>query len=177
MVFKMKILMITDNYAEDLELLYPYYRLQEAGYEVVLAGEKGGVTQKGKYGVPYETDVSWDDVVETDFVGLMIPGGWAPDKMRRFDQVKTLVKAFNDSGKPIGQICHAGWVTISAGILKGKQVTSTPGIKDDMSNAGAIWHNEPVVVDGNIVSSRWPKDLPAYMKAYLEVLEKSVGKA
>ena len=168
----MKILMITDNYAEDLELLYPYYRLQEAGYEVVLAGLKGGETQKGKYGVPYDTDVSWDDVSEKDFVGLMIPGGWAPDKMRRYDQVKGLVRAFEASGKPIGIICHAGWVPISAGILKGKNVTSTPGIKDDMENAGAKWFNEPVVVDGTLVSSRWPKDLPEYMKAYLEVLEK-----
>lgn len=171
----MKILMITDNYAEDLELLYPYYRLQEAGYEVVLAGLEGKVTQKGKYGVPFDTDVSWDDVEEDEFVGLMIPGGWAPDKMRRYDKVKDLVKAFDKAEKPIGQICHAGWVTISADILKGKKVTSTPGIKDDMTNAGAEWFNEPVIVDGHLVSSRWPKDLPAYMIAYLEVLEKYVN--
>lgn len=165
-----KILIIVEDQAEDLELLYPYYRLQEAGYQVDLAGREANLHYHGKYGVPYESNMSYEDVNVSEYVGLIIPGGWAPDKLRRYELVKEIVRKFNDEGKPIGQICHAGWVTISAGILKGKNVTSTPGIKDDMTNAGAIWFNDAVVVDGNLVSSRWPKDLPKYMEAYIKVL-------
>jgi protease I len=165
-----KILIIVEDQAEDLELLYPYYRLQEAGYQVDLAGREANLQYHGKYGVPYESNLSYEDVDVSDYSGLVIPGGWAPDKLRRYELVKDIVRKFNDQGKPIGQICHAGWVTISAGILKGKNVTSTPGIKDDMTNAGAVWFNDAVVVDGNLVSSRWPKDLPKYMEAYIKVL-------
>lgn len=167
-----KILTIVDDLAEDLELLYPYYRLMEEGYEVIMAADEKDKDFKGKYGVPYTSTMSYDEVVVDDFAGLLIPGGWAPDKLRRFDAVKQIVKKFHEQNKPIGQICHAGWVTISADILKGKKVTSTPGIKDDMINAGAQWFNVPVIVDGNIISSRWPKDLPEYMKAYIEELKK-----
>ncbi|MGX8795594.1 type 1 glutamine amidotransferase domain-containing protein [Fusibacter sp. JL298sf-3] len=167
-----KIVIVVDEQAEDLELLYPYYRLQEAGYEVHLAGVEANRSYKGKYGVPYTSDVSFEGVNASEYAGILIPGGWAPDKLRRYERVKTLVQAFHAAKKPIGQICHAGWVTISAGVLQGVQVTSTPGIKDDMENAGALWRDAPVVVDGHFVSSRWPKDLPAYMKAYLECLER-----
>jgi protease I len=168
---KEKILILTDDYAEDLELLYPYYRMIEAGYDVVMASDAGGRGLKGKNGVPYKSDVSWDDIDAANFVGLLIPGGWAPDKLRRYDKVKAIVKDMNDSGKPIGIICHAGWVTISAGIMKGRTATSTPAIKDDMENAGCKWVNEEVVVDGNLISSRAPMDLPAYMKAFIKALE------
>jgi protease I len=99
-----------------------------------------------------------------------VPGGWAPDKLRRYPEVLDIVRDINDKGKPIGQICHAGWVLISANIIRGKRVTSTPGIKDDMENAGGIWVDKSVVVDGNIVSSRKPQDLPDYMKAYVKLL-------
>lgn len=127
---------------------------------------------KGKYGVPYSSDVSWDDIEADEYDGLLIPGGWAPDKMRRFEKVKELVRDFDAAGKPIGQICHAGWVTISAGIMDGVKVTSTPGIMDDMKNAGATWINEPVVVDDNIVSSRKPEDLTQYMVAFVDLLDR-----
>jgi protease I len=168
---KDKILILTDDYAEDLELLYPYYRMIEAGYDVVMASDAGGRGLKGKNGVPYKSDVSWDDVSGSEFVGLLIPGGWAPDKMRRYDKVKAIVREMNEDGKPIGIICHAGWVTISACIMKGRTATSTPAIRDDMENAGCKWVNEEVVVDGNLISSRAPMDLPAYMKAFIQVLE------
>jgi protease I len=164
-----KILVLVDEKAEDLELWYPIYRLQEEGFIVHMAGEEAGVNYHGKYGVPYTSDVSWKEITCEQYDGLLIPGGWAPDKIRRFDVVKSLVKAFDESGKPIGQICHAGWVSISSGIIHGRKVTSTPGIMDDMINAGGIWLNEAVVVDKNLVSSRWPKDLPEYVKAFIEL--------
>ena len=167
-----KILVVVHEAAEDLELWYPIYRVKEAGYAVDLASEKANMTFRGKYGVPYTANISWDDVSADDYAGLLIPGGWAPDKIRRFDAVKKLVKAFNDAKKPIGQICHAGHVTISAGIVAGRRVTSTPGIKDDFINAGSIWVDEAVVIDGNIVSSRKPDDLPEYAKAFVDLLEK-----
>lgn len=165
-----KILVLVHQHAEDLELWYPNYRLMEEGYTIHMASESADQLFKGKYGVPYKSDISWDAADATDYDGLLIPGGWAPDVMRRYDAVKALVRAFNDQNKPIGQICHAGWVTISANILQGKNVTSTPGIKDDMVNAGAIWHDEAVVVDGNLISSRKPADLPAYVKAFIKAL-------
>ncbi len=99
-----------------------------------------------------------------------MPGGWAPNKLRRFPEVLALVQHMEESKKTIGQICHAGWVLISAKILQGKKVTSTPGIRDDMENAGAKWLDEPVVVDGHLVSSRRPPDLPEYVKAFADVL-------
>jgi protease I len=168
--------MVVDDLAEDLELYYPYYRLMEEGCEVIMAADKKNMDFHGKYGVPYSSTMSYDEVNVDDFSGLLIPGGWAPDKIRRYETVLDIVKSFHKQNKPIGQICHAGWVTISANILRGKNVTSTPGIKDDMINAGGIWTNVPVIVDDNLVSSRWPKDLPEYMKAYIEVLNKYLGK-
>lgn len=166
-----KILIIIDDLAEDLELLYPYYRLIEEGYEVVMAANKEGIDFKGKYGVPYSSNEAYENIKVDEYQGLLIPGGWAPDKIRRDEKVLKIVKEFDEQNKAIGQICHAGWVSISANIIKGRRVTSTPGIKDDMINAGGIWTNEAVVVDKNLVSSRWPKDLPQYMKEYIKVLK------
>ncbi|MER2255451.1 MAG: DJ-1/PfpI family protein, partial [Priestia megaterium] len=100
----------------------------------------------------------------------LVPGGWAPDKLRRYPEVIEMVRHMDGQQKPIGQVCHAGWVLISAKILDGRNVTSTPGIKDDMENAGAIWHDEAVVIDGHIISSRRPPDLPPYAKAFADVL-------
>lgn len=164
------ILVLVHQHAEDLELWYPIYRLQEEGYTVHMAGPSANEQFKGKYGVPYVTDISWDTVDVSQYAGLLIPGGWAPDVIRRYHIVKEIVRAFDAQKKPIGQICHAGWVTISAGILKDRNVTSTPGIMDDMINAGAIRHDQAVVVDEHIISSRKPGDLPLYMKAYISAL-------
>jgi protease I len=120
--------------------------------------------------VPIESDITFSEIKSGDYDAILVPGGWSPDKLRRYDDILSLVREMNDQNKPIGQICHAGWVLISANILEGKKVTSTPGIKDDMMNAGATWVNEPVVVDGNLVSSRRPPDLPDYMREFIKVL-------
>jgi protease I len=155
---------------EDLELWYPVMRLREEGAEVHLIGPEKGVVYKGKYGVPATADLSFEEMNPDEYDGLLIPGGWAPDKLRRDPRVLRAVRAFHEAGKPIGQICHAGWVLISARILEGKRVTSTPGIRDDMENAGALWVDQPVVVDGNLVSSRRPPDLPVYAKTFCDLL-------
>lgn len=156
---------------EDMELQYPRYRLREEGAEVVVAGI-GEQTYHGKKGYPVTVDVQVDDVDPRDFDALVIPGGYAPDKMRRVPKVLEIVREMNDEGKPIGVICHAGWVPISAGILKGKRMTCVPAIKDDVMNAGADYVDEPVVVDGNLVTSRVPDDLPWFLPALIEAIEK-----
>ncbi len=166
-----KILAIMHDTFEDLEFWYPVLRLREEGYTVVLAGEEKGRTYTGKHGVPAVADIGYDDIRADEYEGLVIPGGFAPDKMRRFDKVLETVRTMNQHAKPIAQICHAGWVTISAGILEGVHVTSTPAIKDDMVNAGAVWEDKEVVVDNHIISSRRPPDLPVYVKTFIEVLD------
>ncbi|MFC0213181.1 type 1 glutamine amidotransferase domain-containing protein [Paenibacillus chartarius] len=165
-----KVLSLVDEEFEDLELWYPVYRVREEGAEVHLAGAEKGVIYTGKYGVPARSDFSFDEVNAADYDGLLVPGGWAPDKLRRYPKVLELVREMDRSGKPIGQICHAGWVLISAKILQGRKVTSTPGIRDDMENAGAVWFDEEVVVDGHLVSARRPPDLPPYAKAFCDAL-------
>ncbi|APH03733.1 type 1 glutamine amidotransferase domain-containing protein [Bacillus weihaiensis] len=156
---------------EDLELWYPIHRLREEGAIVDLAGEEANFTYKGKYGVPATSDYTFSEINPDEYDAVLVPGGWAPDKLRRFQEVIDIVIHMEENKKPIGQICHAGWVLISAKILEGKNVTSTPGIKDDMENAGSIWHDEAVVVDGHLVSSRRPPDLPDYMREFIAVLE------
>lgn len=168
-----KIVMLVHNETEDLELWYPIYRLIEEGYTVELASEKAGMKFHGKYGVPYESSLSWDDVKADDYSGLMIPGGWAPDRIRRYEEAKRVVREFDQAGKPIGEICHGGLVTLSAEIIRGRKVTSTLGIKDDMVNAGGTWTDEAVVVDRNLVSSRGPDDLPQYMPAFIRLLKEA----
>lgn len=166
-----RVLALISEDFEDLEVWYPVLRLREADVEVVFVAEKPGLYH-GKYGVPCEVETSFNDVDAKDFDGLLVPGGWAPDKLRRFPKVLDLVREMNLEGKAIGEICHAGWVLASAGILKGRRVTSTPGIKDDMRNAGAEWVDEACVIDGNIVSGRRPPDLPEYAVAFLDVLNR-----
>lgn len=165
-----KIIALVDEEFEDLELWYPIYRVREEGATVHLAGLEKGKKYIGKYGVPAESELSFDELSAADYDGILVPGGWAPDKLRRYKQVLQVVRELHEAKKPIGQICHAGWVLISAGILKGVTVTSTPGIRDDMENAGAIWKDEAVVVDGHIVSARRPPDLPEYGKAFADAV-------
>lgn len=157
---------------EDLELWYPVLRLREEGAAVHIVGEKKDEEYIGKYGVPIVSDMAFKDINANDYDAILVPGGWSPDKLRRYEEVLHMVRIMNEQQKPIGQICHAGWVLISANILKGRKVTSTPGIKDDMTNAGATWLDESVVVDGNLVSSRRPPDLPDYMREFIKVLGK-----
>lgn len=165
-----KVLSFIHHDFEDLELLYPYYRLLEEGAIVVMAGEKAKETYIGKYGVPHISDLAFGDVQADTFDALLVPGGWAPDKLRRFPEVIAITQHMHAHKKPIGQICHAGWVLISAKILQGVKVTSTPGIKDDMENAGAIWIDEQAVADGHIISAQRPPDLPAYMQLFIQAL-------
>lgn len=163
------VILVGDDY-EDLELQYPKYRLIEAGAEVVVAGLEAGAAHKGKHGYPQKAEAAVKDLDPAAFDGLVIPGGWMPDKLRRYDAVKKLVKAFADDDKPIASICHGPWIDISAGIVKGRRYTSTPGIKDDLVNAGADWSDEEVVVDGTRVSSRRPDDLPAFCREFIRVM-------
>lgn len=165
-----KVLQLIEHHFEDLELWYPVLRMREAGLQVVIAGEKAQETYIGKYGVPAVAGCSFRQIDTYEYDALLVPGGWAPDKLRRYPEVIKLVQEFDAAKKPIGQICHAGWVLISAKILRGKKVTSTPGIRDDMENAGAVWLDEPAVVDGHIISSRRPPDLPQYMQAFTKIL-------
>lgn len=165
-----RIIQLVEEDFEDLELWYPVLFLRGEGAEVIIAGKQAGKTYKGKYGIPAVADVDFHSIDPDKIDGILVPGGWAPDKLRRYPEVLNLIRAMDNQKKPIGQICHAGWVLISAGILKGRKVTSTPGIKDDMENAGGIWADESVVVDEHLVSSRRPADLPFYMKAFMQVL-------
>ncbi|MFT4412279.1 type 1 glutamine amidotransferase domain-containing protein [Fredinandcohnia humi] len=168
-----KIIQLVSNDFEDLELWYPVLRLREEGATVHIVGKEAGVKYIGKYGVPIESEYAFTDINPSEYDAILVPGGWSPDLLRRFDEVLHMIRVMNEQQKPIGQICHAGWVLISAKILTGIKVTSTPGIKDDMENAGATWLDEPVVVDGNIISSRRPPDLPDYMREFINVLEKN----
>ncbi|MDQ4069514.1 MAG: type 1 glutamine amidotransferase [Actinomycetota bacterium] len=165
-----KVLVLAADQFEDMELLYPVYRLREEGTEVTIAGlTTDDVTGKKGHG-PVKVDTTVDDVDPSSFDALVIPGGFAPDKLRRSERVKEMVEKFNADGKPIAFICHAGWVPISAGIIKGRRATSVDAIRDDMVNAGADWVDEPCVVDGNLISARTPADLGPWMKALLAAL-------
>ncbi len=166
-----RILSLVQNEFEDLELWYPVLRLQEEGAIVTIAGPEEEAFYRGKNGLTIRSEMRYENAVNGDWDALLIPGGWAPDKIRRSPDVIELVQKMDRAERPIGQICHAGWVLASAGILKGRKVTSTPGIRDDLENAGAEWMNEPVVVDRNLVSSRRPPDLPDYLVEFIGVVE------
>lgn len=159
---------------EDTEATYPYYRLQEAGANVALIGLAADATVTGKHGQPLVTEQAAADLQPEDLDILVIAGGFGPDKLRTDDGVKALVAGMNEAGKPIAFICHAGWVPASAGILDGRRATSVPAIADDVRNAGAEWEDAEVVVDGNLISSRRPPDLPAFMRELIGVAERVV---
>jgi protease I len=170
------VLTFVDDIYEDLELWYPKLRLEESGYTVRLAGKELR-TFTGKHGYPATADLLLGEARCADFCGLLIPGGFMPDKLRRDEKVLSLTREFFEAGKLVAFICHGGWIPISARILKGKKCTGSRGIKDDLENAGAIWADEPMVVDGNLVSSRTPVDLPAFGKAMVEFLNANVKEA
>jgi protease I len=154
---------------EDIEALYPLYRLREAGAAVGVIGSEAGATVKGKKGHELEIEQAAGDLIAEDLHLLVIAGGYGPDKLRMDQGVLRLVRELHSQEKPIAFICHAGWVPVSAGIVEGRRVTSYPSIADDLRNAGAEWEDSEVVVDGNLVSSRRPEDLPAFMSATIEV--------
>src|SRR6185369_546809 len=161
------LLTFVDDIYEDLELWYPKLRVEEAGYAMRVAGPELR-TYTGKHGYPAASDILIKDAHSRDFCGLLIPGGFMPDKLRRDAKVLSLTREFFEQGKLVAFICHGGWIPISAKILKGKRATGSLGIKDDLENAGAIWVDAPVVVDGNLVSSRTPLDLAPFGKAMVD---------
>lgn len=160
-----KILAFIGDIYEDLELCYPRLRLIEAGAQFIMAGqESSGTRYLGKHGYPLTSDCQLADVSASDFDALIVPGGFMPDKLRRDAKVLSLVRDFAGAGKCVAAICHGGWIPISAGVYRGVRVTGSPGIKDDLVNAGAIWEDREVVVDRHFVSSRKPDDLPAFCR-------------
>ncbi len=165
-----KIIILVEQMYNDLEFWYPYYRLKEAGAEVVVVGSGSSEEYTGKSGIPCKADAGAEQVSAADFDGIVIPGGYAPDHMRRYPSMVKLVKDLFEAGKVVAAICHAGWMLASADIVKDRTLTSFFAIKDDLINAGANWIDQEVVVDGKLITSRKPDDLPAFMKAIIAAL-------
>ncbi|HKJ15326.1 MAG: type 1 glutamine amidotransferase [Desulfobulbaceae bacterium] len=165
-----KVFILVETIYNDLEFWYPYYRLKEAGAEVIVVGPMGGMVYNGKAGLPVKADAGMADVTAADCDGLIIPGGYAPDHMRRHPQMVQLVRDCVESGKIVAAICHAGWMLASADVLHGRTVTSFFAIRDDLVHAGATFVDQEVVVDGNIITSRTPDDLPPFMRAIISAL-------
>ena len=169
------VLMLVGPEYEEMEVWYPKYRLEAAGYDVPIAG-MGEPKYTGKWGYPCPVDGNVRDFMSDTLAGIIAPGGWAPDKLRRDQAVLSRVREVNEVGGLVATICHGPWILISAGIVRGRRMTSTVGIRDDVTNAGAVWVDEPVVVDGNLISSRVPKDLPAFGEALVEWLAARSGR-
>ena len=159
---------LVEDLYQEMEVWVPAYRLREAGLKTVFVGT-GKPEYKSKLGYPVKADVDVKDVKSDDFDVLVVPGGFAPDYLRRHEAVSRMVREMDRAGKPIGAICHALWVLCSAGILRGRKVTSFFAIKDDVVNAGAQWVDEEVVVDRNLVTSRKPDDLPAFCRELVKL--------
>jgi protease I len=162
-------ILVEDVYQE-MEIWYPAYRLREAGHKTLFVGT-GKPEYKSKLGYPVKAEADIKEVKSKDFDGVIVPGGYAPDFLRRSPEMVRFVADLDQAGKPIGSICHAAWLLCSAGILKGRTATCFFAIKDDVINAGAKYVDQEVVVDKNLVTSRKPDDLPAFMREYLKVLE------
>jgi protease I len=167
-----KFAILTEDQYQVLEVWYPYLRLREEGIDAVLVGTGAKKEYKSKEGYPAQEELSIKKAKTGDFMGVVIPGGYAPDALRRYPQVNQFVRDLYNQGKIVACICHGGWVLISAGILKGKKVTSFSAIKDDMVNAGAEFRDKEVVVDGNLITSRNPYDLPAFCREIIKQLKK-----
>ena len=163
-----RIAILAENDYEDPELWYPYYRMKEAGADVTVVGTGSATVYNSKHGYPVKVDASAEQISARDFDGVIVPGGWAPDRMRRYPAVLKLVREADEQGKVVGAICHAGWVLSSAGIVKGRTLTSVPAITDDMIHAGANWVDQEVVRDGRLVTSRTPADLPAFCRTLID---------
>lgn len=162
--------LVADMYQE-LEFWYPYLRLQEEGAEVVAVGPEAK-EYTSKLGYPAKAELGAKDVRAGDFQAVVIPGGYAPDYLRRSPELVGFVREMAEAGKPVAAICHGPWMLCSARVVRGKRVTSVPAIRDDLENAGATWVNEPVVVDGNLITSRMPQDLPVFTGALIAALKR-----
>lgn len=174
----MKIAMAIGPGFEDLEHWAVYMRMAELGAQIVTVGARAGEVYTAKSGgLTAQADTTANTLQADELTALLIPGGWAPDKLRRYEQVLRLTREFHEASKPIAHICHAGWVLASAKICAGFTMTSTPGIKDDLEHAGAIWVDREVVVDRHIVSGRRPPDLPAFTREFVRVLAEYAGRS
>lgn len=169
-----KIAVLVEEYYQVLEVWYPYFRLREEGMEAVLVGT-GKKEYKSKEGYPAAAEASIKDVKADDFDGVVIPGGYAPDLLRRYPEINAFVKEMDTEGKLVACICHGGWVLVSAGVLKGRKATSFSAIKDDVVNAGAQFFDREVIVDKNLITSRNPYDLPAFCREIINFLTPGAG--
>jgi protease I len=168
-----RVAILAEDIYEDLELLYPLYRLREAGADVTVVGPQAK-TYTSKHGYPVQADKASGEVDASQFDAVIIPGGFAPDKMRRDPRLVALVRDTFDAGKPVAAICHAGWMLAEADVCRGRTLTSVGAIKTDLKNAGATWVDREVVQDGNLITSRTPADLPAFCRTIIEVLGRPV---
>jgi protease I len=167
-----KIVLLAENNYQELELWVPYYRLKEEGAEVTVVGTGSSRTYTSKLGYPVDATKEAREIDMSAYDGVVIPGGYAPDLMRRYPEMVKIVREAHHQGKMVAAICHAGWVLVSAGILKGKRVTGFFAIKDDLVNAGATYVDAEVVRDGNLITSRKPDDLPAFCREMVDALSK-----
>jgi deglycase len=168
-VSKGKVAILVENDYQDQEVWVPLYRLREEGYETVTVGPSAA-TYKSKYGYPIQAQTAASEVRAEDFLGVIIPGGWAPDRLRQHGSVLKLVRNLFENRRVVASICHGGWVLASAGIAKGKRLTSYVAIKDDLVHAGAEWVDQEVVKDGCLITSRKPDDLPAFCRETIKAL-------
>lgn len=166
-----KILLLLENGFRDEEVVYPYYRFKEAGYDLKAVGPEKGKEHRGKFGVVLKSDLSASDTDLDDVIAVIIPGGFAPDKMRINSYMVNIVKNIFLQGKIVAAICHGGWLLAEADIIKGKKVTGFKAIATDLKNAGGEYIDSEVVIDGNLVTSRKPDDLPAFCSSILKLLE------
>jgi protease I len=165
-----RVAVLVEQQYQEMEVWYPVYRLREAGCEVTLVGPEADKTYSSKLGYPARSDAAADRVSATDFDAVVIPGGFAPDYIRRHKPMLKLVRDLAAAGKPVAAVCHGPWVLCSTPVLKGKTATCFHSIKDDVVNAGAKYVDKEVVVDGNIITSRKPDDLPAFVVAVMKAL-------
>jgi protease I len=167
-----RVAILAENLYQEMELWVPYYRLREEGAEVKVVGAGGAKSYASKHGYPVSVDAQAEAVSAVEFDAVVVPGGYAPDLMRRHEAMVRLVREAHQQGRVVAAICHAGWMLVSAGILQGKRATSFFSIKDDMVNAGATWVDQEVVVDGTLITSRKPDDLPAFCREIVGALSK-----
>ena len=165
-----RVAVLVEQKYEEMEVWYPVFRLREAGCQVTLVGPEAGKTYPSKLGYPAKADVSAADTSADEFDAVVIPGGFSPDYIRRSEPMLKLVRDAFAAGKPVAAICHGPWVLCSTPALKGRQATGFHSIRDDVVNAGATWVDKEVCVDGNVITSRTPDDLPAFLKAILKAL-------
>jgi protease I len=167
----MKVAILVEEQYQVLEVWYPYLRFREEGIETIFIGSGTKKVYGSKEGYPAQEDMSIDNARAQDFAAVVIPGGWAPDFLRRHESVNNFVREMFEKGKVVASICHGGWVLASAGVLKGRKATSFIAIKDDIVNAGAEYIDKEVVVDGNLITSRTPYDLPAFSREILKKIK------